>query len=71
MLSRAALEDSFSPCMDRYMMDAMGRRRGYCIHHRCEPMELPMRTLNDLSRFHIALEPAGTLIAVIEMSLSN
>src|SRR5258706_12571500 len=38
---------------------------------RCEPMELPMQTLNDLSRSLIALEPAGTLIAVIEMSLSS
>jgi transposase len=28
-------------------------------------------TLNDLSRSLIALEPASTLIAVIEMSLSN
>jgi transposase len=38
---------------------------------RCEPMELPMQTLNDLSRSLIALEPASTLIAVIEMSLSS
>jgi transposase len=38
---------------------------------RCEPMELPMQTLNDLSRSRIALEPASTLIAVIEMSLSS
>src|SRR6266481_6167264 len=38
---------------------------------RCETMELPMQTLNDLSRSLIALEPAGTLIAVIEMSLSS
>src|SRR3974377_2246861 len=49
----------------------MGRRRGYCIHRRCEPMELPMQTLNDLSRSLIALKPARTLIAVIEMSLSS
>jgi transposase len=38
---------------------------------RCEPMELPVQTLNDLSRSLIALEPASTLIAVIEMSLSS
>ena len=30
-----------------------------------------MQKLNDLSRSLIALEPAGTLIAVIEMSLSS
>src|SRR6516225_10144496 len=36
-----------------------------------EPMEPPMLTLNDLSRSLIALEPASTLIAVIEMSLSS
>jgi hypothetical protein len=34
-------------------------------------MELPMQTLNDLSRSLIALEPASTLIVVIEMSLSS
>ena len=34
-------------------------------------MEHPMQTLNDLSRSLITLEPAGTLIAVIEMSLSS
>ena len=33
---------------------------------RYEPMELPMQTLNDFSRSLIALEPASTLIAVIE-----
>jgi transposase len=38
---------------------------------RCEPMEPPMQTLNDLSRSLIALEPASTLIAVIEVSLSS
>src|SRR5215831_155768 len=38
---------------------------------RCEPVELPMQTLNNLSRSLIALEPASTLIAVIEMSLSS
>src|SRR5437899_2681464 len=38
---------------------------------RCETMELPIQTLNDLSRSLIALEPASTLIAVIEMSLSS
>jgi transposase len=38
---------------------------------RCETMELPMQMLNDLSRSVIALEPASTLIAVIEMSLSS
>jgi len=30
-----------------------------------------MQTLNDFSRSLIALEPASTLIAVIEMSLSS
>jgi transposase len=34
-------------------------------------MERPMQNLNDLSRCLIALEPAVTLIAVIEMSLSS
>jgi len=34
-------------------------------------MERPMQKLNDLSRSLIALEPASTLIAVIEMSLSS
>ena len=34
-------------------------------------MERPMQKLNDLSRSLAALEPNGTLIAVIEMSLSN
>src|SRR5271156_287358 len=34
-------------------------------------MEHPMQKLNDLSRSLIALEPDGTLIAVIEMSLSS
>ena len=53
------------------MEDAMGRRRGYCIHRRCEPMERPMQKLNDLSRSLIVLEPAVTLIAVIEMSLAS
>src|SRR2546426_5784238 len=38
---------------------------------RCEPMELPMQTLNNLSRSLIDLEPASTLIAIIEMSLSS
>src|SRR5436853_1232812 len=38
---------------------------------RSEPMELPMQTLNNLSRSLIALEPASTLIAVIELSLSS
>jgi transposase len=38
---------------------------------RCEPMEPPMQTSNDLSRSLIALQPASTLIAVIEMSLSS
>src|SRR5438034_6920503 len=38
---------------------------------RCEPVELPMQTLNNLSRSLIDLEPANTLIAVIEMSLSS
>src|SRR3982074_2435983 len=36
-----------------------------------EPMERPMQKLNDLSRSLTALEPNGTLIAVIEMSLSS
>src|SRR5450756_664627 len=34
-------------------------------------MECPMQKLNDLSRSLTALEPDGTLIAVIEMSLSS
>jgi transposase len=34
-------------------------------------MELSMQTLNDLSRSLVDLEPASTLIAVIEMSLSS
>src|SRR5579863_4038276 len=34
-------------------------------------MEVPMHKLNDLSRSLIPLEPDGTLIAVIEMSLSS
>ena len=34
-------------------------------------MKRPMQKLNDLSRSLIALEPDGTLIAVIEMSLSS
>src|SRR5271168_148095 len=34
-------------------------------------MERPMQKLNDLSRSLVALEPASTLIAVIEMSLSS
>jgi transposase len=34
-------------------------------------MERPMQKLNDLSRSPTALEPDGTLIAVIEMSLSS
>src|SRR5260370_2537207 len=34
-------------------------------------MERPMRTLTDVSRSLTALEPNGTLIAVIEMSLSS
>src|SRR5258708_29870443 len=34
-------------------------------------MERPMQKLNDLSRSVTALEPDGTLIAVIEMSLSS
>jgi hypothetical protein len=34
-------------------------------------MERPMQKLNELSRSVTALEPAGTLIAVIEMSLSS
>jgi transposase len=34
-------------------------------------MERPMQKLNDLSRSLTALEPEGTLIAVIEMSLSS
>src|ERR1700730_15360578 len=44
-----------------------------CIRRRrCEPMESnPMQKLNDLSRSLTPLKPDGTLIAVIEMSLSN
>src|SRR5271166_874588 len=34
-------------------------------------MERPMQKLNDLSRSLTSLEPDGTLIAVIEMSLSS
>ena len=34
-------------------------------------MELPTQMLNDLSRSLIAFEPTSTLIAVIEMGLSN
>src|SRR5436189_998712 len=34
-------------------------------------MERPMQKLNDLSRYLTSVEPAGTLIAVIEMSLSS
>src|SRR5438132_8440241 len=34
-------------------------------------MDHPMQNLNDLSRSLTSLEPAGTLIAVIEMSLSS
>ena len=34
-------------------------------------MERPTQKLNDLSRSLTALEPDGTLIAVIEMSLSS
>ena len=37
----------------------------------CEPMERPIQKLNDLSRSLTALEPDGTLIAVIAMSLSS
>src|SRR5436190_16849397 len=53
------------------MEDAMGGGLDIASIVRCEPMELPMQTLNDLSRSLIALEPASTLIAVIEMSLSS
>jgi transposase len=53
------------------MEDAMGGGVDIASIVRCEPMELPMQTLNDLSRSLIALEPASTLIAVIEMSLSS
>src|SRR3982074_2201620 len=35
-----------------------------------EPMERPMQKLNDLSRSPSPLDPDGTLIAVIELSLS-
>src|SRR5277367_4262025 len=52
--------------------DAMGRRRGNCIHRRrCEPMEPPIQTPNDLSQSRIVLKQDSTLIAVIEMSLSS
>ncbi len=53
------------------MEDAMGGGVDIASIVRCEPMELPMQTLNNLSRSLIALEPASTLIAVIEMSLSS
>jgi transposase len=36
-----------------------------------EPMERPLQKLNDLSRSPCPLDPDGTLIAVIEMSLSS
>ncbi|UPK39262.1 hypothetical protein IVB18_19695 [Bradyrhizobium sp. 186] len=36
-----------------------------------EPMERPMQKLNDLSRSPSPLDPNGTLIAVIELSLSS
>src|SRR4029077_17880507 len=50
----------------------MGRRRGNCIHRRrCEPIEPPMQTPNDLSQSRIVLKQDSTLIAVIEMSLSS
>jgi transposase len=65
------LKDRSTSSSNPMMEDAMGRRRGYCIHRRCEPMERPMQKLNDLSRSLITLEPASTLIAVIEMSLSS
>jgi transposase len=52
--------------------DAMGRRRGDCIHRRrSEPLEHPMRKPNDLSRSLTVLEGDSTLIAVIEMSQSS
>src|SRR5262249_13663430 len=52
--------------------DAMGRWGGNCIYPRgCEPMECFMHKLNALSRSLTPLEPDGTLIAVIEMSLSS
>jgi hypothetical protein len=53
------------------MEDAMGGDLDIASIVRCEPMELSMQTLNDLSRSLIALEPASTLIAVIGMSLSS
>src|SRR6202047_2823618 len=53
------------------MEDAMGGGVDIASIVRCEPMERPMQKLNDLSRSLTALEPAGTLIAVIEMSLSS
>src|SRR5438046_9950236 len=53
------------------MEDAIGGGVDIASIVRCEPMEVPMQTLNDLSRSLIALEPASTLIAVIEMSLSS
>src|SRR3982074_1527466 len=49
-----------------------GGGEAIAFHRRlCEPMERPMQKLNDLSRSLTALEPNGTLIAVIEMSLSS
>src|SRR5665213_776342 len=49
-----------------------GERRGQWHHRRSnESMEHPMQKLNDLSRSPSPLDPDGTLIAVIEMSLSN
>ena len=54
--------------------DAMGRASARILHPSTlsEPMESnPMQKLNDLSRSLTPLKPDGTLIAVIEMSLSS
>jgi hypothetical protein len=54
------------------MEDAMGRRRGYAsIVADVNRWSAPMQKLNDLSQSLTALEPEGTVIAVIEMSLSS
>jgi hypothetical protein len=69
---KAAPKDCSNSSSNPMMEDAMGRRREYCIHRRrCEPMERPMQKLNDVSRSLTALEPDGTLIAVVEMSVSS
>src|SRR6266849_7353770 len=64
-------KDCSTSSSDPMKEDAMGGGVDIASIVRCEPMELSMQTLNDLSRSLIALEPASTLIVVIEMSLSS